>query len=530
VERDALPPTIRALLDPARHAPPPPAVELVETHISWVLLAGDHAIKIKKPVNLGFLDFSTLERRRELCHEELRLNRRFAPELYLDVVPITGTETDPRIGGDGPPIEFAVRMLRFPGDAQLDHMLERGALEAKHLDQAARDLAGFHERVAVAGPESPWGTPGAVRRPVVENFEQLRAHLDDPDALRTLERIEQWSDAAWKAGSPDFEARRRGGFVRECHGDVHLKNMALFRGRVIFFDCLEFDPALRWIDVINEVAFPVMDLEDRRRSDLARRFLNVWLEFTGDYAGLRVLRFYLVYRALVRAKVVAIRLRQGGLAEPERADVARQCREYLALADGFLTPRPVFLWVTHGLSGSGKSTLAEAVGERLGAVRLRSDVERKRLSGLAPLARSGAGLDQGLYAADATRATYERLAGLAADVVHAGFPAIVDGAFLKRAQRDALRAVAERLGVPFAILDLRAPDEALCERISERERTGHDPSEADLAVLEHQKRTREPPGADEPVVPIDAARLRDGLSRILDALERTKGVRSRGGT
>jgi len=523
MSRDALPPLIRALLDPARRDPPARAVELVETHISWVLLAGDHALKIKKPVDLGFLDFSTLERRRAFCHEELRLNRRLAPELYLDVVAITGTEADPRIGGGGEPIEYAVRMLRFPSEDQLDRRLERGELEPGLLDQAARDLAVFHGRVAVAGPESPWGTAVAVRRPVRENFDQLRTHLDDPEALRNLERIEGWSDAAWKAGAADFEARRRVGFVRECHGDVHLKNMALFRGRVVFFDCLEFDPALRWIDVMNEVAFPVMDLEDRRRPDLARRFLNVWLEFTGDYAGLRVFRFYSVYRALVRAKVVAIRLRQGGLAAPERAEVARQCREYLALADGFLRPRPVFLWITHGLSGSGKSTLAEAVGERLGAVRLRSDVERKRLSGLAPLERSGAGLDQGLYAADATRATYERLAGLAAEVVQAGFPVIVDGAFLKRAQRDALRAVAGRLAVPFAVLDLRAPEEALRERIRERERAGQDPSEADLVVLEHQKRSREPPGADEPNMPIDAAHLRDGLPLIVDALARRIG-------
>jgi len=491
-----LPPLIAALHEPQRYDHPVERVTLVETHISWVLLTGRYAYKIKKPVDLGFLDFSTLDKRRRFCEEELRLNRRLAPELYLAVVPLTGTPDDPHLGSAGIPIEYAVKMIQFPQEAQLDRVLARGELKSGHIDDLAARLADFHQYAAVAGPESLSGTPERVWHPVNENFEQIRARIDETQRP-PLERLVQWSRTTFEQLRDDFTARKRDGFVRECHGDAHLANMVLMDSRVVPFDCLEFNDNLRWIDVMNEVAFTVMDLEDRGQSAYARRLLNACLERTGDYAGLKVLRFYQVYRALVRAKVAAIRLRQAGLSNVERERIGAGYRGYIELAERYTRPTQPVLMIAHGLSGTGKTTLTQALVEQLGAIRVRSDVERKRLHGLAANARSGSTLNEGLYTAEAGAHTYDRLAELARAITSAGHRVILDATFLRRAQRDRMHALAEELRVPFLILAFTASEPTLRERVVVREQTGVDASEAGLAVLEHQLASADPLTAGE---------------------------------
>lgn len=491
-----LPPLIAALHEPQRYDHPVERVTLVETHISWVLLTGHYAYKIKKPVDLGFLDFSTLDKRRRFCEEELRLNRRLAPEIYLAVVPITGTPTNPVLGGAGMPIEYAVQMREFPQKAQLDRVLARGELKSGHIDDLASRLAEFHRHAAVAGPDSPFGTPERVWHPVNENFEQIRARISETERP-PLERLEHWSQTTFEQLKKGFAARKRDGFVRECHGDAHLANMMLLDGRVVPFDCLEFNDNLRWIDVLNEVAFTVMDLADRGQEGYARRLLNAYLEHTGDYAGLALLRFYQVYRALVRAKVAAIRLRQADLSGVERERIGNSYRGYIDLAERYTHPTQPALMVAHGLSGTGKTTLTQALVERLGAVRVRSDVERKRLHGLAPTARSGSALNEGLYTAEAGARTYDRLAELARAIISAGHTVILDATFLRRVQRDRIHALAEELRVPFLILAFEASETTLRERVVLRERTGVDASEAGLAVLEQQLASAEPLTAGE---------------------------------
>ncbi len=491
-----LPPLIAALHEVQRYDHPVERVTLVETHISWVLLTGRYAYKIKKPVDLGFLDFSTLDKRHRFCEEELRLNRRLAPELYLAVVPIAGTPDNPQLGGAGAPIEYAVKMLQFPQEAQLDRVLARGELKPEHIDDLAARLADFHRHAAVAGPDSPFGTPERVWHPVNENFEQIRARIGETERP-PLERLARWSRTAFEQLKDVFAARRRGGFVRECHGDAHLANMVLRDGRVVPFDCLEFNDNLRWIDVINEVAFTVMDLADRGQPAYAHRYLNGYLEHTGDYEGLMLLRFYQVYRALVRAKVAAIRLRQPGLSDADRGQIGENYRGYIELAGRYTRPTRPVLMIAHGLSGTGKTTLTQALVERLGAVRLRSDVERKRLHGLAATARSGSALNTGLYTAEAGARTYDRLADLARAIIDAGHTAILDATFLRRAQRDRLRALAQELRAPFLILAFEASASTLRERVTIREQAGVDASEAGLAVLEHQLASAEPLADEE---------------------------------
>jgi len=487
---------VASLADPGVFGTGCERVTHLETHISHVLLTGAFAYKIKKPVSLGFLDFASLADRKFYCDQELRLNRRLAPAIYVDVVAITGTVDRPGIGGAGPVLEYAVRMREFPQDALASRMLSRGTLTVGHLDALVAQVAAFHGRVERAAAGAPYGTPETVLSVALQNFAQIRPLQDDPQDRATLEALHDWTEREFEARLPAFRQRREAGFVRECHGDLHLGNIAVIDGEITIFDCIEFNDELRWIDVMSEVAFTVMDLADRGRSDLAHRFQNAYLEITGDYGGLVVYRFYLVYRALVRAKVACLRAAQLLMGDAKAALVA-EYRGYVALAQRYAQSQPPAILVTHGLSGCGKTTLTQALLEMTGAIRIRTDVERKRLHGMSAGTRSGSAVDAGLYTPDATARTYRRALALAEGVAAAGRIAIVDGTFLRRWQRDLFRARASELATPFAIVEFEAGETALRARIAERAARATDASEADLAVLDQQMRSQEALGADE---------------------------------
>jgi aminoglycoside phosphotransferase family enzyme/predicted kinase len=518
-----------------REAPGQP-VELIETHISWVLLAGERAYKVKKPVKMGFLDFSTRDARHRACLEELRLNQRLAPGLYIAVVPITGTPLDPRFTAEGEPIDYAVRMRRFPSGGLFSERLEAGQLQVSEVDRLAECIADFHLAAPVADVSSPYGTPQVIESTTM----QVLASLDQHEGASALAGLRAW----WRAQSatlrPVWEARRREGRVREGHGDLHLANATLFEGDVVAFDCIEFDPELRWIDVMSDVAFAVMDFMAHGRRDLAFRFLDGWLERTGDHGGLAVLPSYLVYRALVRALVARLRrvaepgapdylalacrmasegVNESGVAE-QRAGMGAIKAQSTAVARatasicnaewahsgvmsghvGFVhtfSPSAARLLITHGVSGSGKTYMTQRLLEQVGAIRLRSDVERKRLFGLRPLERSDPLARDSLYSTEATRRTYDTLLDKARQSLRAGFPTIVDAAFLRRHERADFERLARELGAPCTILHSRADPAVLRERIERRLAGQRDASEADLAVLERQLEFQEALTADE---------------------------------
>ena len=478
---------ISGLLNPRAYAHPADRVGHIETHISHVLLAGDYAYKLKKPLDLGFLDFSTLERRRHCCEEELRLNRRLVPHLYLDVVPVTGSPQSPRMGSgpspDGTVLEYAVRMRRFPQEALLD----RHTLGPELVDRLAARMAAFHGEIPVAPQDSPFGTPGAVLGPMIENLRHVRQRAEEAERVEQIDRLEAWTRRRWAELTPILEARREEGRVRECHGDMHRGNIALVAGDLVIFDALEFNPALRWIDTASELAFLLMDLEEAGELASARRLLNHYLELGGDYGALQVLDFYKVYRALVRAKVLAIRLGQPDLSPTEIGADRGECARYLALAESYTRARRPRLLIACGLSGSGKSRLARRLREALPVIHVRSDVERKRLFGLAADARTGSAPCSGIYFPQATAWTYERLHRLAALILASGYDALVDATFLTRARRGAFRRLAQARGAGFAILVLDAPIDVLRRRVIRRLGEGCDASEASLAVLEHQR-------------------------------------------
>lgn len=478
---------ISRLLDPACFPHPVERVTLHETHISWVLLTGAFAYKIKKPVDLGWVNFSTPERRRFFCEEEIRLNRRLAPDLYLGIVPICGSPDSPRVGGDGPAIDHAVKMRQFPDEDRLDRVLSRGELRTGHIDGVARRIAVFHGDIGTAGEESDFGRPETVLERVEDNFKHiLEVPSIEPDHVTRIENLRAWCRTTHGRLVDEIRARREQGFVKECHGDMHLANMALFEGDVVIFDGIDFNPKFRWIDVVSEVAFLTMDLADRRRRDLARRFINFYLEHTGDYEGLNVFRYYEVYRALVRAKVACIRMAQNGVTEEDRSGYLNELASYSKLAESFTRPPPPALWIMHGVAGSGKTFASQRILEATGAIRLRSDVERKRLFGIDIHARTEGSQKKRVYGPDASRKTFSRLAGLAETIVRAGHRVIVDATFLGPGHRQTFRELAARLGVPFAILHMETSRAVLRDRVWRRRAEGEDASEADLAVLETQ--------------------------------------------
>ena len=460
-------------------------VALVETHISWVLLTQTCAFKLKKPVRLPFLDFGSIEARKHFCDEELRLNQRFAPALYVDVVAVCGTPEAPRIGGDGPVIDHVVRMRRFPASSLLVDLLATDRLQPAQLDDFAQRLAALHGSAQRAAPASDFGSPERVVRAATDVLTALEQRVGD----RCLATLSAWLREQQQALCMAWTERQQGGAVRECHGDLHMANVVRMDGTLTPFDCIEFDPALRWIDVMSDVAFLTMDLKAHGRAELAFRFLDVWLQHSGDYAGLRVLRFYEVYRALVRA--LASSLGPKGPPNAVRPDYLGCAMQWARQAASGAR-----LLITHGFSGSGKSSVASQLLCAAGAVRLRSDVERKRLYGLDPLARS-AGLGFDIYGEQATRRTFERLLACARDALLAGYPVIVDAAFLRSAERRRFEALAAELRVPFTILHCRADKATLRRRVAVRDAAGTDASEAGPAALERQLERHDPLAPDE---------------------------------
>jgi hypothetical protein len=457
--------------------------ETRQTHISSLLLAGEDVFKFKRPVKLPFVDFSTRALRRHFCEEELRLNRRTAPQLYRGVVEIGG--------------EPALWMRRFDDTQLFSHLAQRGQLTAAHIDALAIEIARFQ---ATLPPSPPSVDVAALAvRWATDNLRDL-AGLG-----QTLDDLAHWTTHRADALMPLWRARQAAGAVVEGHGDLHLGNIVWHDGRPLLFDALEFNAGLRHADRLADPAFTFMDLLDHGLPALAWRLMSQWGEAGGDWDALPLLRWSAAYRALVRAKVA--------LLQGEVADAERRIRLARQLACPAEAPQLV---LASGLSGSGKSTVALMWVEALGAVRARSDVERKRLHGLAATARPADPAT--LYNAPSTAATYARLGEVARAALAGGVSVVVDAAALRRAERDALRQVAAEAGVRFRLIDCTAPEATLAARIQQRMATQQDASDADLGVLARQLRLREPLGADEGPERLDTAGPLDAVAAQVQAL------------
>jgi aminoglycoside phosphotransferase family enzyme/predicted kinase len=492
---------------------------LVETPISWVLLARSLAYKIKKPVRLPFLDFTTLVARRRYCDEELRLNRRFAPSLYLDVVEIRDSTRGASLVGSGVALDVAVRMRRFADGALWSERIGAGSLSHADVRAFAARLAAAHRSAAVAPSDGAFGTVAAHARIAKDSIAAIDAwQRARSGRLAEWPALGEWLERECARLAPHWAARLALGHVRECHGDLHLANVVELDDGPQAFDAIEFDPMLRWIDPLDDAAFLVMDLLTHGRRDLAFTFLDCYLEASGDHAGLPALRFFLVSRAFVRAQVSALCAARG-IAMQSAADAA----DYLRLAATIAAGADPRLAITHGLPGSGKSYVSAHLLQDAGAIRVRSDVERKRLFGVEPLQSTRDLVPERIYGQAATRRTYAHLRDLAEISLRAGWPTIVDAAFLRRAERTAFAALATDAAVPFAIVDCRAALPLLRERVTARAADGNDPSEADVVVLERLAAAAEPLTADEQArtIVVDAA----GPPPIADIARRWQAAR-----
>ena len=477
---------IEALLNPAAYEHEVDDFRVIETHISWVILTGEYAYKIKKPVKFGFLDFSTLENRKFFCEEELRLNTRLAPGIYLEVVTITGNQDKPVINGDGNVFEYAVKMAQFAKDSLLSDLADKQKLEIQHVNQIATTVANFHISLTGLDEKDSVGTSVETHKWVESNFTELKPCLSDENTLTLIEKNKDWVNREFLRIDKLIDQRKTGGFVRECHGDMHLGNMTMIGKKVIIFDGIEFNRSLRWIDVMNEIAFFIMDLEKRQLQDLSNIFLNAYLTITGDYSGLVVLNYYKHYRAMVRAKATALRLKQLNTNSNTQKALLEEASAYIQLADDYTKKAETILLITNGFSGSGKSTIASQIGQYINAIHIRSDVERKRIHHLELLSSTDSAIETGIYNQQSSIDTYKRLGLLAREILSAGYSVIVDACFLNKQQRTPFYTLAKELDVPFHILSFEASTDELKHRIEKRGNECNDPSEADISVLQYQ--------------------------------------------
>lgn len=474
---------IQALQQPDVFPHPVQHFEIIETHLSWVILTGPFAYKIKKAVNLGFQDFTTLEKRKHFCEKEITLNQRLAPSLYDSVVPITGTENSPSLTKTGPVIEYAVKMHQFSQTGLLSRWGEKHSLSLSMIDDLASQLALFHQKAEQCPLNFSYGSPENVFAPMQANFDTLRTLKAANAYHEHISRIEKWTQNKLTELRTVIEKRKQAGWVRACHGDLHLGNIVLVDQKPLIFDCIEFNEPFRWIDVMNDLGFLQMDLDRYSASDLGHYLINRYCERTLDYEGLLLLRFYQCYRAMVRAKITAFQLEIPHTAE-QKEKLQQDLKQFFDLAERYTQPLCASLTITCGVSGSGKTYESQKLLMKSGAIRLRSDVFRLSLFSN----------KKERYTQAATQKVYQTLLEQAEMLLHAGYPVIIDAACLKREQRELFFDLAQKLQITFHILALDAPSALLYERIQQR---ANDPSEATIEIVDKQIKEQDPLSEDE---------------------------------
>lgn len=478
----ALPPLVTHLLQPESYPHPVKTpIELIQTHVSYVFLTGDRVYKLKKPVNFGFLDYSTLEKRQEFCDRELELNRRSAADLYLGVAPIVRQGERyhllaiGELPGDLDVTDYLVVMQQFPQAGLFSKLFDEGKLTESHLIELARVLASFHQTAPTSDYISAFGQPDRVKIAFDENFEQTEGFIatDDqpgPQTRAQFEATQAWAEAFFSNHADWLQARVNEGWIRNCHGDPHLGNICLWNDRVTLFDCIEFNEPFRFVDVMYDVAFVAMDLDARDRPDLATLFINEYVERTGDWSGLAVFGLYINRQTYVRAKVTSFLLNDPTVPAPDRQAAFDRAARYYRQAYDYTQAQSGRLFLTCGLSGSGKTTTARQWVKRLAAegqraIHIRSDAVRKHLGGV-PLDERG---PQSLYSPEMSQKTYDRLLSLGVFLAQQGYAVILDAKYDRRALRQTAIAAAQAAGLPLQILHCTAPPEVLKERLNARQ-------------------------------------------------------------
>jgi uncharacterized protein len=482
------------LLNPQSYPHRPRAVRLVQTHASFVFIAPPFVLKVKKPVNFGFLDFSTLERRRHFCEREVALNRRLCPQAYLGVVPISATKDGFAFGPGGPVVEYAVKMRQLTERHFLDHLLARGAVTARDLDRIAATLRNFYRAQHPTAEVESWGRVSRLRISTDENFRQTREFIGRTLSRAAFETIRRFTNGFYRRNATLFASRVRGRWIRDCHGDLHLEHIHLTPRALHIYDCIEFNDRFRYVDVASDAAFLAMDLDFEDRPDFARHFAARMAAALRDDGMPRLMDFYKCYRAYVRGKVESLHSVARAAPEAERQVSAERARRYfrLALRYAVADSRPLVL-VVMGRIASGKSTLAANLGAELGWEVFSSDRVRKGLAGFPPYERGSAAARRRLYSAAMTWRTYDRLATKALAETRAGRGVILDATFARREQRAGLRTRLARHGVECRFIEVRAGDAAVKRRLKSREAEAGEVSDARLEDFANLTGLYQPP-------------------------------------
>ncbi len=455
-------------------------IQLIQTHASYVLLTGDFAYKLKKPVDFGFLNYSTIENRHHFCQEEIRLNQRGARELYLEVLPISNQGNNYRLSSDGEIVDYVVKMVQFPQENLLSNMFAVGTITTDDMEEMGRVVAEFHGNAQTNEYISSFGKVARIRQSIDDNYRQTEKYIGLAQTPQQFTETKAYTDRFLIEYPQLFLDRIAGGFIRECHGDLHLRNICRWHNQTLLFDCIEFNEPFRFVDTMYDVAFAVMDLAARGRQDLANRFLNTYAEQTGDWAGLQVLPLYLSRQAYVRAKVTSFLLDDLGISSQDRAAAAQTAGDYYRQAWEYTRPRQGRLILLSGLSGSGKSTLGRQIAQSVGGVHLRSDAVRKHLGGIPLLTRG----DDRLYTPEMTAKTYQRVLELGAKLVAQGFTTILDAKYDRRFLRTPVVDLAQTRGISLQIIHCTAPEQVLRDRLTRR--TG-DIADATVDLLASQQ-------------------------------------------
>ncbi|AHJ30744.1 AAA family ATPase [Nodularia spumigena CS-584] len=471
-------------------------IQLIQTHISYVLLTGDYAYKLKKAVNFGFLDFSTLEKRKHFCQEELRLNQRGAAQLYLEVLPVTMVDEQHHLAGTGKAVEYALKMRQFPQELLFSTLFEQGKLNETHLEDLGKVVAQYHAKSATDDYIRSFGEVPQVRAAIDENYQQTEKYIGGPQTPKQFQETKKYTDNFFVERPELFTSRVENNYIRECHGDLHMRNIALWNDKITLFDCIEFNEPFRFVDVMYDVAFTVMDLEARHSPNLANAFLNTYVEQTGDWEGLQVLPLYLSRQAYVRAKVTSFLLDDPSIPETVKEEAAKTAAQYYTQAWEYTKPKAGKLILMSGVSGSGKSTTAKYLARELQAIQIRSDAVRKHLGGISLGERGG----DDLYTPEMTQKTYARLLNLGIILAQQGFHVILDAKYDKQHLRQDAIAQAEKHQLPLQIIYCTAPLEVVQERLANR--TG-DIADATVDLLTSQLQQAEAfTAAEKPYVQI----------------------------
>ncbi|MGH1463200.1 MAG: AAA family ATPase [Neptuniibacter sp.] len=496
---------IDSLKNPEFYPHPVTNIEVIETHISWLILTGEYAYKVKKPVDFGFLDFTTLAKRRHFCEEELRLNQRLAPDIYLAVVAIGGSQEQPIIGAEDGIFEYAVQMQQFNPDNRLDLLLQNHRFDPTWIDMLAEQIADFHHRIPIVSQDSPWGEPDTIWEVVSDNFMHITDTISEIDDWSKVQQLAHYTAQQFRNLTGLIEKRKAAGHIRECHGDLHLANITFHKQELRLFDCIEFNLQFRWIDTINDLAFLLMDLEANGEFRWSNRCLNRYLEICGDYQALPLLNFYKAYRSMVRAKVSVL----GDMHD------LKTMRRYLRLTDYYARDRKPVLFLMHGISGSGKSHLSQQLIDQTDTIRIRSDVERKRL--YREMSLKGEKVD--LYGPQMNAITFNHLLDTSADLIRNGYSVVVDATSIRQRTRQSYIELAKKLNIPVRLIACECEVKLIEARLNKRASEGADASDADIAVMKEQIQHLQPltPEEQELAVSVNTDDD-DAISRLLEQL------------